>query len=267
MDRDRGCCRHARPGSALRQPRRRAAIESPARRRRSGGIRIVLPARACSRRRIAQVRRVDPDRQEALPASAAAQRAFGSPRDRCADTVEPRASALDLGRQIIEPARRHRPHRHRARRTRAGGQARQPFARFRCDRRQARCHRLPARQRNAARGYPARPAAHARSGTRAVAAGPAARRTKGPRRYPGRACRGPVLCAIAAQRGRGHRLAHGVGRCLRAPRRLCRGPAAAACTGARRRPAAPAPRRQFRPPRLFQGFWTTPARSATRAVR
>ena len=136
MDRDRGRCRHARPGSALRQPRRRAAIESPARRRRSGGIRIVLPRRACSRRRIAQVRRVDPDRQEALPASAAAQRALGSPRDRCADTrrassfcARPRATSQSsllaaIDRTVTGPGARE-----------LAARLAEPSARFRCDRR------------------------------------------------------------------------------------------------------------------------------------
>ena len=76
-----------------------------------GGLRQLLARGAGGRRRAAQVRRADADRQDAVPASAAPRRARQPPRHRCGEPRQPGAAARALGRAAGQPARRHRPHR------------------------------------------------------------------------------------------------------------------------------------------------------------
>ena len=92
----------------------------------------LLARRAGRRRRAAQVRRADADRQAAR---ACGRRARPAPANRLVIDAASRAS-LELlrstsGDKRRQPARRHRPHRDRPRRARAGRAAGEPVARSR----------------------------------------------------------------------------------------------------------------------------------------
>ena len=81
------------------------------------GLRSILARGAGGRRRTAQVRGADADRQEALPASAPPREPCQPPRHRCCEPRQPRAVARALGREEGQPALRHRPHHDGTRRT------------------------------------------------------------------------------------------------------------------------------------------------------
>ena len=143
-----------------------------------------------------------------------------------ADALEPGAAALHLRRPQVEPARRHRPHRHRARRARAGARLASPLRDPRSHCRAARRRRFPAcrARRCASDCAPHAARAHriwrARMSRLALQRGGAARS----RRRARWACRLRRSCArAAARRRRRHRPAAGAGRHRRAASTACDG--------------------------------------------
>ena len=166
------------------------------------GLRRLLAGRARRRRRAPQVCRADADRPAPVPAAAAQDRARQSPRHRCAEPGEPRAAALAqrargraacsaaIDRTVTGPGARELA-------ARLSGPLRDPQAIARA----ARCGRVPARERDPARGC-APPAAHrARHCPRHLPAGPAARRAARPCRRARRAGGRRRLCAACCARG------------------------------------------------------------------
>ena len=125
-DRGGGRRPHALSPRPFRFATRRARPEGTAGRGRARCVRRIHQGGACGARWPAHLCRDHPGRQSAA-APPAAQRKRGQPADhRRRHARQSRADALEPGRARRQPARRHRPHRHRGWRARACQPAGQP---------------------------------------------------------------------------------------------------------------------------------------------
>ena len=152
---DRHCRRGGDAGARrlLRQPGRRAAAQGAARRRRSRRLRRLLARRARGHRRAPQVRRADADRPAARacarrarpgpPTASSSMRRAARASSCCARSAGERQGSLlaAIDRTVTGPGARELA-------ARLASPLRDPAG----DRRAARCGRLPARERDPARG-------------------------------------------------------------------------------------------------------------------